>query len=153
MAAVFAQADPAKITGEGYAIIVVDSIGGKTTATKLIAKRDKDLAKRLPITKGFYWERCPPVVIPGEEAERLGGSGYDIITLDANGRWHDAIRPAKPPFIEAAHLKRIPNIGNFAFCINLMESPLWAESIYMLYNNRWLIFHFGATRFLSFQSK
>ncbi|MFU8159455.1 cold shock domain-containing protein [Pseudomonas aeruginosa] len=124
VAAVFAQADPAKITGEGYAIIVVDSIGGKTTATKLIAKRDKNLAKRLPITKGFYWERCPPVVIPGEEAERLGGSGYDIITLDANGRWHDAIRPAKPPFIEAAHLKRIPNIGNFAFCINLMESPV-----------------------------
>ncbi len=124
VAAVFAQADPAKITGEGYSIAVVDSIGGKTTATKLVAKFDKDLAKRLPITKGFYWERCPPVVIPGGETEMPTGSGYDIATLDAKEQWRDANRPTRPPFIEAAHLKRVPDIGNFAFCINLTESPV-----------------------------
>ncbi|ASJ25758.1 MULTISPECIES: cold shock domain-containing protein [Betaproteobacteria] len=120
----FAQADPAKITGEGYSIVVVDSIGGKTTATKVVAKFDKDLAKRLPITKGFYWERCPPVVIPGGETEIPTGSGYDIATLDAKEQWRDATRPTRPPFIEAAHLKRVPDIGNFAFCINLTESPV-----------------------------
>lgn len=124
VAAVFAQADPVKITGEGYAIVVVDSIGGKTTATKVVAKFDKDLAKRLPITKGFYWERCPPVVIPGVETERPGGNGYDIATVDAKEQWRDATRPARPPFIEAVHLKRVPGIGNFAFCINLTESPV-----------------------------
>lgn len=124
VAAVFAQADPAKITGEGYSIVVVDSIGGKTTATKVVAKFDKDLAKRLPITKGFYWERCPPVVIPGGETEMPTGSGYDIATLDAKEQWRDATRPTRPPFIEAAHLKRVPEIGNFAFCINLTESPV-----------------------------
>ncbi|MBC2771010.1 DUF2357 domain-containing protein [Pusillimonas minor] len=124
VAAVFAQADPAKITGEGYSIVVVDSIGGKTTATKVVAKFDKDLAKRLPITKGFYWERCPPVVIPGGETEIPIGSGYDIATLDAKEQWRDATRPTRPPFIEAAHLKRVPDIGNFAFCINLTESPV-----------------------------
>ena len=124
VAAVFAQADPAKITGEGYAIVVVDSIGGKTTATKVVAKFDKDLAKRLPITKGFYWERCPPVVIPGVETERPSDNGYDIATVDAKEQWRDATRPARPPFIEAAHLKRVPGIGNFAFCINLTESPV-----------------------------
>lgn len=124
VAAVFAQADPAKITGEGYSIVVVDSIGGKTTATKIVAKFDKDLAKRLPITKGFYWERCPPVVIPGGETEIPTGSGYDIATLDAKEQWRDATRPTRPPFIEAAHLKRVPDIGNFAFCINLTESPV-----------------------------
>jgi hypothetical protein len=124
VAAVFAQADPAKITGEGYSIVVVDSIGGKTTATKVVAKFDKDLAKRLPITKGFYWERCPPVVIPGGETEIPTGSGYDIATLDAKEQWRDATRPTRPPFIEAAHLKRVPDIGNFAFCINLTESPV-----------------------------
>ncbi len=124
VAAVFAQADPAKITGEGYSIVVVDSIGGKTTATKVVAKFDKDLAKRLPITKGFYWERCPPVVIPGGETEIPTGSGYDIATLDAKEQWRDATRPTRPPFIEAAHLKRVPDIGNFAFCINLTENPV-----------------------------
>ena len=124
VAAVFAQADPTKITGEGYSIVVVDSIGGKTTATKVVAKFDKDLAKRLPITKGFYWERCPPVVIPGGETEIPTGSGYDIATLDAKEQWRDATRPTRPPFIEAAHLKRVPDIGNFAFCINLTENPV-----------------------------
>ncbi|HDR8938665.1 hypothetical protein PPN31119_01982 [Pandoraea pnomenusa] len=124
VAAVFAQADPAKITGEGYSIVVVDSIGGKTTATKVVAKFDKDLAKRLPITKGFYWERCPPVVIPGGETEMPTGCGYDIATLDAKEQWRDATRPTRPPFIEAVYLKRVPDIGNFAFCINLTESPV-----------------------------
>ena len=124
VAAVFAQSDPAKITGEGYSIVVVDSIGGKTTATKVVAKFDKDLAKRLPITKGFYWERCPPVVIPGGETEIPTGSGYDIATLDAKEQWRDATRPTRHPFIEAAHLKRVPDIGSFAFCINLTESPV-----------------------------
>jgi len=124
VAAVFAQADPNKITGEGYAIVVVDSIGSKITATKIVAKFDKNLAKRLPITKGFYWERCPPVVIPGVETDSPSGNGYDITTVDANDQWRDSIRPANPPFIEPAHLKRVPGIGTFAFCINLMESPV-----------------------------
>ncbi len=124
VAAVFAQADPDKISGEGYAVVVVDAIGGKTTATKLVAKLDKDLVKRLPITKGFYWERCPPVVIPSVETGGPGGNGYDIATVDAKEQWCDATRSARPPFIEAAHLKRVPDIGNFAFCINLTESPV-----------------------------
>lgn len=124
VAAVFAQADPAKITGEGYSIVVVDSIGGTTTATKVVAKFDKNLAKRLPITKGFYWERCPPVVISGRKTGLPTGSGYDIATLDAKEQWSDATRPTRPPFIEAVHLKRLPDIGNFAFCINLTESPV-----------------------------
>lgn len=124
VAAVFAHADLAKVSGEGYAIVVVDSIGGKTTATKVVAKFDKDLAKRLPITKGFYWERCPPVIIAGRDAEVFTGIGYHIATLDAKEQWRDATRPTRPPLIEAAHLKRIPDIGNFAFCINLTESPV-----------------------------
>lgn len=124
VAAVFAQADPSKISGEGYAIVVVDSIGGKSIATKIVAKFDKDLAKRLPITKGFYWERCPPVVIPGVETEGPSNNGYDIVSVDANEQWRDATRPTRPPFIEAADLKRVPGIGNFAFCINLTESPV-----------------------------
>jgi len=124
VAAVFARVDPTKITGEGYAIVVVDTIGGKMTATKAVARFDKDLGKRLPITRGFYWERCPPVIISSVEGEKPDAHGYDITTVDAQGQWHDATRPTKPPLIDAAKLKRDQRIGNFAFCINLTESPV-----------------------------
>ncbi len=124
VAAIFAQADPTKITGEGYAIVVIDAIGGKTTATKVVAKFDKNLEKLLPTTRGFYWERCPPVIISSTEDEKRGIYGHEITTVDAQGQWHDATHPAKPPLIDAAKLKRDPRIGNFAFCINLTESPV-----------------------------
>lgn len=125
VAAVFSQVDPAKITGEGYAVLVVDSIGGTTTATKVVAKFDKELADRLPITEGFYWERCPPVIIPCDvDGERSGDNGYGIPVVDTQEHWHDVTRLTKSSFIEAADLKQNPDIGHFAFCINLRESPV-----------------------------
>lgn len=123
VAAVFAQIDYSKIR-DGFAVVVVDSSGGKISATKLLAKFDKDLKKRLPETGGFYWERCPPVIVASSDQEKPGGNGYDIITVDAQGQWHDANRPAKPQFVDASFLKGDPRVGNFAFCINLMESPV-----------------------------
>ena len=124
VAAIFAQADPTKITGEGYAIVVIDAIGGKTTAIKVVAKFDKNLEELLPITRGFYWERCPPVIISSTDDEKREAYGYEITTVDTQGQWHDVIPQAKPPFIDVAKLKSDPRIGNFAFCINLTESPV-----------------------------
>lgn len=124
VAAVFAQADPAKISRDGYSIVVVDAFGGKTAAIKLIAKFDKDLGERLPITRGFYWERCPPVIIASAEAEKPNVSSYDIATVDAKEQWRDAIRPEKLQSIDAAILKRDARIGRFDDCINLTESPV-----------------------------
>lgn len=127
VAAVFEQVDYAKIKNEGFPVVVVDTIGGKTCATKLIARLDPELNKRLPETKGFYWERCPPVIISHEDAVSAGEAechNFDIITIDDEGRWRDAIRSDKPQFIDSQLLKRDPRIGNFAFCINLSESPV-----------------------------
>lgn len=124
VAAVFAHADLAKVPGEGYAIVVVDSIGGKTTATKVVAKFDKDLAKRLPITKGFYWERCPPVVIPSVEQERSGDNSYDVAMVDAKEQWYDPLSPARHKSFDESFLKSKKNIGNFDSYINLTESPV-----------------------------
>lgn len=124
VAAAFAQADPAKIKGEGYAIVVVDTIGGKICAIKLLAKFDDDLKKRIPITRGFYWERCPPVIIANTDEEKTESQGYDITTVDAQERWHDAIPPTKSGYIDPEYLKREQRIGSFAFCINLTESPV-----------------------------
>ena len=123
VAAVFAKIDYSKV-GNGFAVVVVDGSGGKICATKLLAKFDIDLKKRLPETGGFYWERCPPVIVASTDQEKPGGNGYDITTVDAQGQWHDANRPAEPQFVDAAFLKRDPRVGSFAFCINLMESPV-----------------------------
>lgn len=123
VAAVFGQIDYSKIR-DGFAVVVVDGSGGKISATKLLAKFDKDLEKRLPETGGFYWERCPSVIVASIDQEKPARNGYDITTVDAQGQWHDATRPAKLQFVDVPFLKRDPRIGNFAFCINLMESPV-----------------------------
>lgn len=124
VAAVFALADPEKIKGEGYAVVVVDTIGNKTCAVKLLAKFDENLKKRLPITRGFYWERCPPVIIANADDNRTEFQGYDISVVDAQERWHDAIPASRSGYIDPEHLKRDRRIGGFAFCINLTGSPV-----------------------------
>ena len=123
VAAVFSQIDYSKIR-DGFAVVVVDDSGGNICATKLLAKFDHDLKKCVPETSGFYWERCPPVIVASIDQEKPVGNGYDFTTVDAQGQWHDANRPAKPQFVDASFLKRDPRVGNFAFCINLMESPV-----------------------------
>jgi hypothetical protein len=127
VAAVFERVDYSKIKNAGFPIVVVDTIGGKTCATKLIAQLDPELKKRLPETKGFYWERCPPVIISPRDTGSTEGKeqqNYDIITVDGKGEWHDQIRTEKPGFIDASILKGDPRIGQFAFCIYLAESPV-----------------------------
>lgn len=123
VAAVFAQIDYAKIC-DGFAVVVVDGSGGKISATKLLAKFENDLKKRLPDTRGFYWERCPPVIITSSEIEKPYGNGYDITTVDAQGKWHDANRPEKPQLVDTSLLRRDSRIGQFSDYINLTESPV-----------------------------
>ena len=127
VAAVFEQIDYSKIKNDGFPIVVVDTIGGKTCVTKLIARFDPELQTRIPETKGYYWERCPPVVISQRDIERTRGKEdphYDIISVDAKGQWRDAVRPEKPQSIDQNTLNRDPRIGKFAFCINLTKSPV-----------------------------
>ena len=124
VAAVFEHADPSKIKREGYAIVVLDTIGGKTSATKLLAKFDEDLNKRIPVTCGFYWERCPPVIIACADEEIPVTQGYGIATVDAKGQWRDEIPPTKIRPIDSESLKRNKSIGSFESCIDLTESPV-----------------------------
>jgi hypothetical protein len=127
VAAVFEQFDYSKIKNDDFPIVVVDTIGGKTCVTKLIARLDPELKKRLPETNGFFWKRCPPVIISHRDTESAEGKechNYDIITVDGKGQWRDRIRKEKPQFIDTNLLKRDPRIGQFEFCINLTESPV-----------------------------
>lgn len=120
VAAIFEKIDYSKINKEDYAVIVIDRIGRKTCVTKLVAKFDVELKKSCSETKGFYWERCPPIVIDSQiSKERI-----DFITVDKEEKWHDASPPIKHQPIDTSTLKRDDRIGNFAFVINLTESPV-----------------------------
>jgi hypothetical protein len=127
VAAVFERVDYSKIKSDGFSIVVVDTIGGKTCVTKLISRLDPELKELLPETKGFYWERCPPVIIPNRDLESADGKewqNYDIITADSKGQWRDKVRTEKQQFIDPNTLKRNPRIGQFSFCVNLTNSPV-----------------------------
>lgn len=127
VAAVFEQVDYSRITNDGFPLVVVDNVGGATCATKLIARFDPELDERLPETRGFYFERCPPVIIShrdSESAENTDCKNYEIASVDLQGHWRDETRPKKSQYVEMETLKRDPRIGQFAFCINLDESPV-----------------------------
>ena len=129
VAAVFEHGDPFRIAGNGYAVVVVDTIGNATCATKLLAKFDERLANRVPETRGYYWERCPPVIITGADTENVVNNGYDIATVDARGQFRNAVRLAQPPCNDAQVLKRDKRIGNVREHIMLTESPVAGGSI------------------------
>ena len=123
VAAAFERVDYSKIK-DYFPIVVIDAIGGNTCVTKLLARFDQELKKRLPETYGFYWERHPPIVIEKTDSENTKEKAYDIITVDDKGQWRSAIRPEKPEFIDSSFLRSDPRIGQFAFAINLTESPV-----------------------------
>jgi len=122
IAALFEQIDYARITNDGYPVVVVDTIGGITCATKMVARFDDDLMKRLPETNGYYWERCPSVILSQRDAEEE--RRYDIAMVDGNGAWHDSAPPERPQFIDPKVLKDDNRIGEFAFLINVSHSPV-----------------------------
>jgi hypothetical protein len=124
IAAIFEQVDYSKIKQDGFSIAVVDCIGGRTCVTKLVARHDTELGDLVPETRGFYWERCPPVVIANTSPETDEAERHGHFTVDRIGHWRAAPRPYKPGFIDPSSLKSNSRIGQFAFLINLTESPV-----------------------------
>jgi hypothetical protein len=107
---------------DGYPVLVVDTIGGTTCATKLVARYNADLKKRLPDTGGYYWERCPPVIISERDAGKK--RPFDIVTVDGKGKWQNRAAPERLQPMDANNLKADPRIGTFAFSVILSDSPV-----------------------------
>ncbi|MFA4943310.1 MAG: DUF2357 domain-containing protein [Lentisphaeria bacterium] len=126
VAAVFEQVDYAKIKGKDFAVVVADTIGGKTSITKLIAWFDRELQRLLPETKGYYWKRCPPVLLSSRDSARTAerDQRYGMATVTPDGQWFEEARPERQGYIDASALKRDPRIEQFAFCINVTNSPV-----------------------------
>ncbi len=125
VAAVFARIGYSAIKRDGFSVIVIDTIGGKTCVTKLIARMDPELKKRLPETFGFYWERCPSVITSRKDEEKPNQKEWhkEIVTVDENVHWHDKSQTGNTKNIDLQHLKHNPKIGPFDETINLTESP------------------------------
>jgi len=123
VAAVFEKVDYSRITKDGYPIVVVDTTGGKTCVTKLIARFDASLEKRSPETRGYYWERYPPVILSKLD---MGGEDrrYDMRTVSNDRRWRDSAPPEQSQIVDQQRLREDRRIGRFAFCINLSRSPV-----------------------------
>jgi len=124
VAAAVEQIDYSKIRYDGFPIVVVDSIGAKTCVTKLIARFNKELKELIPKTGGFYWERCPPVIIAGTDWESSEAKSYDLITVSSQGQWCSEVVLPEKQFIDQSTLKSDLRIGQFEVCINLAKSPV-----------------------------
>ena len=129
VAAVFENVDYNKLHN-GYAVVVVDSVGGKQCAIKLEAKYDATLEKQVPETRGFYWERQPPVVLSNPDAEQQNDAEeplqetLDMVTVDSSGQWHDAPAPKTVEYIDQDVLKHNKRIGLYKYLVNIWESPV-----------------------------
>jgi cold shock CspA family protein len=122
VAAVFERIDYNRITSDGYQVVVVDTFGSTTCATKLIARFDADLKRILPDTNGYYWERCPPVILFQHDARQE--QRYNMVTVDSQGAWHHSAPPERPQLIDPDVLKDDKRIGQFVHCINVSHSPV-----------------------------
>jgi len=124
VAAVFEQIDYSIITKDKFTVVVVDTIGGKTCATKLIARFDPALNERIPETRGFFWVRCPVVIITNNDPDSARIKNCEIITVDEKGIWRNKAQPKTPQFLDLATLNDDKRIGQFDLNINLSESPV-----------------------------
>lgn len=123
VAAAFARLDFSRIRFDGFPIVVTDRLGGKTCITKLVARFDEDLKKRLPETDGYYLERCPCLVTESDESDAAGEKRYELVTVDASGKWHHAAPPARPHAIDWSPLQSDESIGHSPLVINVTERP------------------------------
>ena len=113
----------------GFSVVVLDAIGGKQCATKIEARYDEELHKKVPETKGYYWERHPTVVLSDDEgsSDKTQGNtqgGLDIVTVDADGKWHAPSKAAKPIFFTREQLLDDKRVGPFSELIILTNSPV-----------------------------
>ncbi len=123
VAAAYARLDFSKIKFDGFPIVVTDRVGGQTCITKLVARFDAELKKRLPETAGYYLERCPSFVAFDTEAKGDDLNRLELVMIDAQEKWHHAAPPAGPQTIDWSALKRDADIGPSPLVINVTERP------------------------------
>lgn len=126
VAAMFENIDYTKYKlRKGFSVVVVDLIGGIECATKLQANYDENLKEALPLTKGFYWERQPSVVLSrNRDKIKDHQSLSELTVVSSQGRWIDAEPSIQPQFISNDILCKDKRFGKIDLIINISKSPI-----------------------------
>lgn len=122
IAATVQRVDYSKVNA-GFPIVVIDNVGGTTCVTRLVARFDPALKDKLPETRGFYWERHPPVILsdtPAQDSEPVCA----IDSIDDQEQWHPPASQARQAALDTSMLTQDPRIGGFAFSITVTDSPV-----------------------------
>ena len=121
IAAVFQNVDVSRISGQNFSVLIIDILPEHVYATKLVAKYSAELDKVVPETRGFAWERHPSINL--ECTHFIEPIEYE--TVDEFGAW-SVVKQKIPDKnkIDFAHLKEIPEIGDFTFYVVLTDAPV-----------------------------
>jgi hypothetical protein len=122
VAAVFEQIDHSALESAGFEVVVVDAMDDITYATKLVARHDAELQERVHATRGFYWERLPPVPISQGAPSLVPLT--EIAYFDREDQWNDAAPARAPKPVSNTVLRQHTDVGEFDLCITLSESPV-----------------------------
>lgn len=73
---------------DGMSVVVIDMVGTRVFATRLVARAwsDGELRERIPQTGGFFWVRHPIIELGEERGGNFSQLGM-VATLDAQRRW------------------------------------------------------------------
>jgi cold shock CspA family protein len=122
VAAVIDNIDYSEIKGDGFSAVVVESMGGKQSATELIARYDKELEERLSETHGFIWERCAPVITRNDS--QTNNDLFAFPTVEEDGHWHTAIGLESCPHTFSIGIKTSANIKEHKLYKTVESSPV-----------------------------
>lgn len=119
VAAVIDQVNYSRIKSAGFSVVVVDAAGGTTYATKLIAQHDDELQRRVPETRGFYWERSPSV--PRKHDAAPYDPLVEIPRYDREEHWVDAKSTPNVTGVQEKMLRNNPQLGGFDIMITVSD--------------------------------
>lgn len=122
IAAAIEQLDYSRIPRDGFQLVVVDTVGAVTSATKLTARRDPQLAIRVPQTRGFYWERAPHLIL--RSAAPSTSVLRQMLTVDDQELWRDALPPVPGESVGVGALSQATALGAFDHVITVAEGPV-----------------------------
>ncbi len=119
IAAVFQLVKASQIKRDGFSVAVIDRNGSDVFVTKLVARFDGKLAKVLPETGGYAWERQPAVHIYFGNMENVR-CNYDFVTEER--QWYFA--EWRVPKLKCSNKELVKHIGAFDVSVFIETPPI-----------------------------
>ena len=122
VAAVLECVDYSEIDKDGFSVVVFESVNEVTCATVMSARYDKELAVRVPETRGYIWERGIPHIVKKEVCpDNVGNS---IALVDREGEWFNKFNPYGARHKNSSNIIGVDNSGEFDRFVSLNSRPV-----------------------------